>query len=83
MKKRVLSLAMALALVLSLAPAAFAAELLELTVTQETELPARDWQKTASFPDWKGYTDNTLALNSTVSFYGYHGQGRLFVEVAE
>lgn len=83
MKKRVLSLAMALALVLSLAPAAFAAELPELTVTQETELPARDWQKTASFPDWKGYTDNTLALNSTVSFYGYHGQGRLFVEVAE
>ena len=36
-----------------------------------------------TFPDWKGYTDDTLAMNSMYSFYGYHGQGTLYVSVSE
>ena len=37
---------------------------------------------TVSFPDWRGRVDNTLALNSMYSFYGYHGQGELFLTVS-
>ena len=46
-------------------------------------LPDYEWQKTASFPDWKNYTDDTLALNSMISFQGYHGQGFLVLDVSE
>lgn len=47
------------------------------------KLPAAEWQKAVCFPDPWGYTDNTLAMNSMVSFWGYHGQGVLYLEVAE
>ena len=45
-------------------------------------LPAGSWQKTAAFPDWKGYPDNTLAMNSTLSFRFFHGQGSLWLKIA-
>ena len=48
-----------------------------------SELPDYAWQKTASFPDWKNYTDDTLAMNSMISFQGYHGQGFLILNVPE
>lgn len=35
-----------------------------------------------SFPDWKGYTDDTLAMNSMYSFAGYEGQGKLYLELS-
>ncbi len=37
----------------------------------------------AVFPDWKGYTDDTLAMNSMFSFQGYHGQGELYLTVSD
>ncbi len=46
-------------------------------------LPEWEWQKTATFPDWKGYTDDTLAMNSMISFQSYHGQGMLWLNVAD
>lgn len=46
-------------------------------------IPASQWQKTAAFPDWKGYTDDTLAMNSMLSFQARHGQGRLWLSVSE
>ena len=46
-------------------------------------LPEAGWQKKAVFPDAWGYTDDTLAMNSMVSFQGYRGQGYMYVEVAE
>ena len=45
-------------------------------------LPGAGWQSTVSFPDWKGYLDDTLAMNSMFSFRFYHGQGTLYLEVA-
>ena len=33
-----------------------------MSVLRVSEIPAREWQKTAVFPDWKGYPDNTLAM---------------------
>ena len=44
-------------------------------------VPRADWQKTAAFPDWKGYTDDTLAMNSMISFQAYHGQGTICLSV--
>ncbi len=42
-----------------------------------------EWQMKVSFPDWKGYPDDTLAMNCMCSFFGYHGQGYLSVETKE
>ena len=50
---------------------------------EEVQFPDQAWQKDVFFPDWKGYVDNTLAMNGMVSFVGYHGQGSLYVTVAE
>ena len=46
-------------------------------------LPEQDWQKSAAFPDWKGYTDDTLAMNSMISFRFYHGQGTICLKIAD
>ena len=48
----------------------------------ETTLPDAQWQAQISFPDWKGYTDDTLAMNSMCSFFGYHGQGKIYLRVS-
>ena len=52
-----------------------------IRIQRLSALPAQEWQKTAVFPDWKGYTDDTLALNSMLSWQGWHGQGDLYLEV--
>lgn len=41
------------------------------------------WQKTAVFPDWKGYVDDTLAMNCMLSFQFFHGQGSIFLKAAK
>ena len=64
-------------------PSAAESQAPAVPVLTVSEVPARDWQKTASFPDWKGYTDDTLAMNSMISFYGYYGQGQIFLAVSE
>lgn len=42
-------------------------------------LPKASWQAEITFPDWAGYTDNTLAMNSMYSFKGYEKQGTLYL----
>ena len=54
-----------------------------VTITQEGSLGNGQWQGKATFPDWKGYTDDTLAMNCSYSFFGYHGQGTLHFELKE
>lgn len=49
----------------------------------QTALPNQDWQAVVSFPDWCGYVDDTLVMNSLYSFTGFSGQGALYVTVAE
>ena len=41
------------------------------------------WQAEITFPDWKGYVDDTLAMNSMYSFEGYEDQGKLYFTVRE
>lgn len=38
------------------------------------------WQAQLTFPDWAGYVDDTLAMNSMYSFLAYRGQGALYLE---
>ena len=51
----------------------------EMKNTKETA----EWQGQVTFPDWKGYTDDTLAMNSMYSFFGYHGQGCIYIQAEE
>ena len=37
------------------------------------------WQVAATFPDWLGRTDDTLAMNNMISFQFWHGQGSITV----
>lgn len=53
-----------------------------LPAVRSSALPAYEWQKTASFPDWKGYADDTLAMNSMLSFEARHGQGTVWISVS-
>ena len=53
-----------------------------LALTPLAALPEAGWQYTVAFPDWKGYTDDTLAMNSMFSFRFCHGQGTIYLEVA-
>ena len=53
-----------------------------MALTSLAALPEADWQYTVQFPDWKGYVDDTLAMNSMFSFRFYHGQGTIYLEVA-
>ena len=46
-------------------------------------VPSGGWQREAVFPDWKGYVDDTLAMNSMVSFDGWHGQGYFYMTLHE
>ncbi len=48
-----------------------------------TSLPSQDWQAQVTFPDWAGYVDDTLAMNSLYSFDGYADQGELYVTLAQ
>lgn len=49
-----------------------------VSVTAAT-LPSGGWQAKPTFPDWAGYVDDTLAMNGMYTFYGYSGQGTLYL----
>ena len=53
-----------------------------MNTVSQAELPDRDWQGTAAFPDWQNYVDDTLAMNSLYSFTMFAGQGELYVTPA-
>ena len=40
----------------------------------------KEWQAKVVFPDWKGQPDDTLAMNCMYSFFGYHGQGTVYIQ---
>lgn len=49
----------------------------------ETALPSAGWQADPTFPDWAGYVDDTLALNGMYTFFGYSGQGTLYISPSD
>ena len=58
-------------------------EVKRVTVSRIDELPDGDYQKTVTFPDSHGYTDDTLVMNATSSFVSYADQGILYLDVDE
>lgn len=48
--------------------------------TEESGVKRSPWQAEVTFPGRKGYTDDTLGMDSMYSFFGYHGQGYIVVE---
>ena len=54
-----------------------------LTAEEEGALEGSSFQARVTFPDWKGYTDDTLAMNSMYSFAACHGQGALYIRTRE
>ena len=48
-----------------------------------SSLPPYQWQKTANFPHQLGRVDDTLALNSMVSFHFWHSQGVIYLKISE
>ena len=84
--KKIVCLLMALLLLCSCASAETpenAGAFTETAVIVRAEIPEYQWQKTAVFPDWKGYTDDTLAMNSMLSFQCWHGQGTVWLRVSD
>ncbi len=82
--KKLLSVALSAAMALSLTvPWAMAASRTSSRSSAkapvQVSLPSRDWQAEVQFPDWAGYTDDTLAMNSLYSFTCFSGQGELYV----
>ncbi len=53
----------------------------EVKVTfKEADLPENaGWQTDVTFPDWRGSINSCYAINNRVGFYGYEGQGRIYV----
>ncbi len=49
----------------------------------KVKLPKGDFEAELQFPDWKGYVDDTLAMNNMYSFLAYHNQGTLYVTVSK
>lgn len=47
---------------------------------EETEIPEDEWQLDVSFPDWRGDISSTYPINNCVGFYGYKGQGKMYLE---
>jgi CubicO group peptidase (beta-lactamase class C family) len=54
---------------------------LTVAVKKLDDMVEGTWQSEVKFPDWKGWVDNTLAMNSMYSFDGYKGQGKLYLTI--
>jgi hypothetical protein len=51
-----------------------------IVILSADEIPAREWQKTAVFPDWKGYTDDTCLSGIFSLPSGHNTQSRSTVK---
>ncbi len=47
---------------------------------EETDIPDSEWQLDVTFPDWRGDISSAYPINNCVGFYGYSGQGRIYLE---
>ena len=55
----------------------------KIKVNKIESIASGTWQAELKFPDWKGYVDDTLAMNSMYSFDGCKDQGKLYFTVGE
>jgi CubicO group peptidase (beta-lactamase class C family) len=85
MLKKHLKYIIAIAVILLLAIGLFVFSLngASASITKLDEAVAGTWQAEVTFPDWGGYVDDTLAMNSMYSFKGAKNQGKLYLSVKE
>ena len=55
----------------------------KVVISKIDNLISGSWQSEVKFPDWKGYIDDTLAMNSMYSFDMVKDQGKLYFTIAE
>lgn len=55
----------------------------EIAISKIDKMITGTWQAEVTFPDWNGYVDDTLAMNSMYSFDGVKDQGKLYFTVAK
>ena len=55
----------------------------KVTISKLDNMITGTWQAEVKFPDWKGYIDNTLAMNSMYSFDGFKDQGKIYFTINE
>ena len=53
----------------------------EIKLEKIDKLPNGTWQSIVKFPDWKGYVDDNLPMNSMYSFDGYKDQGDIYLTI--
>lgn len=51
-------------------------------IKQIENIQEGSWQAEIMFPDWKGYIDDTLAMNSMYSFEMYKDQGKIYLTIS-
>ena len=54
-----------------------------ITISKLDNMITGTWQAEVKFPDWNGYIDDTLAMNSMYSFNGFKDQGKLYFTIGE
>ena len=54
----------------------------DIKVTKLENMVSGTWQGEVRFPDWKGYVDDTLAMNSMYSFNSYKDQGKIYLTIS-
>ena len=54
-----------------------------VNIKKVSKISEGSWQGEVKFPDWRGYIDSSMALNSMYSFDGYKNQGKLYVTIAK
>ena len=82
MFRKTLSMLLAVVLTLSLLCVAAAAKSAEAGAPAlvPANIPSHQWQLDVPFPDWKGNINTSFAVNNRIGFYGYAGQGTLYLQ---
>ena len=55
----------------------------DIKVNKLESMVSGTWQGEVKFPDWKGYVDDTLAMNSMYSFNSYKDQGKIYLTISK
>ncbi len=80
--KRFFSLVIAVIIIVAVCPT-ISESINKVGINKLDNLISATWQAEVSFPDWKGYIDDTLAMNSMFSFDGLKDQGKLYFTISD
>ena len=82
-KKIIIVLAIIIILVVGIVVYIYNKNINKVTISKLDNMITGTWQAELKFPDWKGYIDDTLAMNSMYSFDGVKDQGKIYFTIKE